>query len=114
VAIPEGAEEVVVGAVGGVEEDADDLGVAGGPGADGLVGRVVEGALGVADLGAGHAGNALEGELDAPEAAGAELRELLPRRNRIIIRALRDGGGGRGRGREQPGSCSDPERPLQP
>jgi hypothetical protein len=89
VACPEDVEEVVVLAGGGVVLHADDLVVVGGAGADVLVGRVVDVALTVADLGAGHPGHALERELHAPEASRTELRELVPGHRLVLVGALR-------------------------
>ena len=86
---PEGVEEVVELAGGGVVLHADDLVVVRGAGADVLVGRLVEVALAVADLGARDSRHALERELHAPEAAGAELRELVPGRGLVLVGPLR-------------------------
>lgn len=87
---PEDVEQVAIAAPPRVVLHSDDLGVVGRPGADVLVGRLVEIALAVSDLGPGHPGHALEGELDAPEAASAELRELLTGRRHVVITPLRD------------------------
>lgn len=86
---PEGVEEVVVLAGGRVVLHADDLVVVCGAGADVLVGRIVDVALAVADLRARDSRHALERELHAPEAAGAELRELVPRRGLVLVGPLR-------------------------
>lgn len=107
VARPEDVEEVVELAGGDVVVDADDLVVVGGAGADVLVGRVVEVPLAVSHLGASHAGDALERELHAPEAPGAELRELVPGRRAVLIGALRQ----RRRRRRRPRASPSPPSP---
>ena len=110
VARPEDVEEVVELAGGDVVVDADDLVVVGGAGADVLVGRVVEVPLAVSHLGASHAGDALERELHAPEAPGAELRELVPGRRAVLIGALRQ----RRRRRRRPRASPQPAQPQLP
>lgn len=87
---PEHLEQVVVAARQGVVLHPYHLGVVGGAGAHILVGGLVEAPLAVANLRLGHTGHPLEGKLDAPEAAGAELGKLLPGRGRIFVGALRD------------------------
>ena len=66
---PEEVEQLVVGDLLGVVLDLDRLGVAGRVGADVVVGGVVGVPAGVADAGAGDAGDLPERRLDAPEAA---------------------------------------------
>lgn len=88
--LPEDVEQVLVLALPGVVLQTDHLAVIGRPGAYVLVGGLVEVPLAVPDLGLGHPGHALEHELNTPEAAGAELRKLLPRRRHVVVGALRD------------------------
>lgn len=94
VAGPEGIKQVLVAARLGVELNPNDLGVVGGAGADVVVRRIVKVALRISDLGLRHAGDSLEGQFDAPEAAGAELGELLAGGGNVVVGALGDGGGG--------------------
>lgn len=79
VARPEEREEVGEGANFRVELDPDDFDVICRAGADQFVIRVVDAALGIADLRLDDAGEALEGELDSPETAGSEMSELVSR-----------------------------------
>ena len=71
---PKQVEQRVVGDLRWVELDLDRLGVAGRVGADVVVGGVLGMPAGLADAGAGDAGDLAEGRLDAPEAAGCECR----------------------------------------
>lgn len=73
---PEEGEEGGVGAGGGVEVHADDLGVAGVGAADGPVGGIREVALRVPHLGLHHPFQALEGQFQPPEAPGCKLRQV--------------------------------------
>lgn len=59
-----------------IEVDADDLSVGGVTSADVLVGWLIKGALGVADLRLDNALDALESQLHAPKAPGGKLRQL--------------------------------------
>lgn len=93
---PENIEQRVVAALLGVELKADDLGMVGGAGAYVLVGGIVQKPLGVTDLGLGDTWHPLIGELGPPEAAQAELGELLARSGDVVVGALRYGGGGGG------------------
>lgn len=62
---------------------------------DVLVARIVDEPLAIPDLRLRHAGDPLVSQLRSPEAAGAELRELLTRRRDIVVGSLRDRGGSR-------------------
>ena len=68
----EDVEEVAVADDVGVEVDLDDFGVAGAPGADGVVRRVLDVAAHVAGDDAVDAAQRLHDGFDAPEAAAAE------------------------------------------
>lgn len=100
----------------GVEVDADDLGVESRASTDVGVGGAVEMALAISNLGASNAGDALEGELGAPEAAGAKLGQEKPRSREVLIEVL--GGGGadtrRRRRRRRGGNAAVPEGEAEP
>ena len=81
-------DQVLVAHLGGVEDDLADLDVAGGAGADLLVGGVVDVTALVPDGGLDDAGKLLERRLDLPEAAGAEGCHLGPRSRRRFAVAL--------------------------
>lgn len=102
---PERREQVLVLALPGIVLDPDNLGVVGGPGADILVGDLVEVPLTVSDLGLGHPGHPLERELHPPEAPRPELRKFLPRRRHVQVRPLRDR---RRRLRREPPAAPEP------
>src|SRR5438093_559976 len=72
VLVPEDVQELLVGDLLGVVRDVDHLCVSGRVRADVLIGRVVERAALVADLGLGDTVQLAERRLDAPETAGAE------------------------------------------
>ncbi len=80
-----------------------------GAGADIIVGGIMQKPLTVPHLRLRHAGNSLEGELDAPEAPGAELSKLQARRWDVVVRALGDGGGVRVHGRLRRGARTESE-----
>lgn len=88
---PKGIEKIFVAALVGIELNSDDLGVVGGACADVVVSGIMEEPLAVSDFRLRDAWNSLEGELHAPEASGAELRELLARRRDVVVGALSDG-----------------------
>src|SRR6476620_6627661 len=69
---PEEREQLLVRHDVGVERDVDRLGVARAPRADLLVGRVLDGAAGVAGHGVAHALDLTERVLDTPETARSE------------------------------------------
>ena len=74
--VPEVRQKLLVGYDGRVERHFDRLGVAGGAGADLLIGRMLSRPAGVARHGIDHALDLAERVLDAPEAARCE-RGLL-------------------------------------
>lgn len=90
---PESIKQTLVAALFRIILNPNDLGVVGGARTDILISRIMKQALAVPNLALGHARDSLESELDSPEAAGAELGELLARRRDILIGALRDGRG---------------------
>ena len=100
--IPEGAEEILVTALIGVEDDADNLRVAGVTAADSIIRRVVNKPLSIPYLRFGDSGDSLESQLHAPEAAGTELGELLSGRGHVIVGALSNARAGRSRCRSHP------------
>jgi hypothetical protein len=73
----EDLEEFAVGNFGGVEDDFDGFGVAGGFGGDLVVGSGIGGASGIAGCGGGDALDALEDGLGSPEAAASEDGRLF-------------------------------------
>lgn len=106
VACPEKIEQILIAALLGIELNPNHLRMVRRPRANVAVTRIVQKPLAVPDLRLRHARNPLESQLHAPEAAGAELRELLPRRRDVVVGALRDGGGG---GRVRGGGGPAPE-----
>ncbi|GMN41068.1 hypothetical protein TIFTF001_010289 [Ficus carica] len=87
---PENVEKRLEAALLRIVLNPNDLGVVGRARTDILVGRIVKQALRVPNLRLPDAGDALERQLDAPEAAGAELGELLARRRDVLVGALGD------------------------
>ena len=102
-ALKEQFHEVREGDFGGVEDDLDDLGMAGAAGADFFVGRVRGDAAGIADTGQPDALGLPEDPLGAPEAAEAENGRLVSGRGVGLDRAAVDEMG-RG-GRDRPGAA---------
>lgn len=94
-ASPECFKQILVGTLPKIILNTDDLRVIRSPCTHILIRRLVHSPLRIPDLGLRHSGYSLKRELNAPEAPGAELRELLPRRWGVIIGALSDGGAGR-------------------
>lgn len=81
---PKDGKQVRIWADLRVELDPNHLGVVSGSGADQLVIRVVDVALGVPNLGLDHADDPLKPELGSPEATRPELSKLVTR----VIRSV--------------------------
>src|SRR5581483_6616455 len=90
VALPEGAQDLLVGELRGIPDDQHDLGVAGRARADLLVAGVGRVAARVADRGRVDAGQLPEQPLGAPEAAQAEHGALVALRERRPERGAED------------------------
>ena len=102
-ALKEQFHEVRESDFGGVEDDLDDLGMAGAAGADFFIGRVRGDAASIADTGQPDALGLPEDALGAPEAAEAEDGGLVSGRGVRLDRAAVDEMG-RG-GRDRPGAA---------
>lgn len=85
---PESIKQTLVATLLGIVLNPHDLRVLGGARTHILIAGIVQRALRVANLSLGHARNSLEGQLNPPEATGAELRELLTGSRNVIVWAL--------------------------
>lgn len=98
-------QNLAVGDLGRIEDDADTFGMPGAAGTDRFVVRGIGGAAGVTGGGGKHAASMLEDGLHAPEAAAGENGDLLTTRggDGIVHGGLRESAVGTRRSRSQRG-----------